>query len=133
MHIYHIWNSKYLPTLNNFYEIGILKFRGKKVLQFWSQDGDDDAAAGHDQKGNYLVYLGYRREDNSCPDGYVLDIYGYCRCNSWKHLRHLQLVVNNKAIEFTTWLKITLGCTDKLSNQGMEYFSKIFRPARQQK
>ncbi len=25
------------------------------------------------------VYLGHRREDNGCPEGQVLDIYGYCR------------------------------------------------------
>ena len=29
--------------------------------------------------GNKLVYLGYRKEDYYCPEGYVLDIYGYCR------------------------------------------------------
>ena len=32
-----------------------------------------------DQYGNKLVYLGYRKEDYFCPEGYVLDIYGYCR------------------------------------------------------
>ena len=29
--------------------------------------------------GNKLVYLGYRKEDHFCPEGWVLDIYGYCR------------------------------------------------------
>lgn len=32
-----------------------------------------------EEKGNLLVYLDYRKEDRSCPDGQVLDIYGYCR------------------------------------------------------
>ena len=32
-----------------------------------------------DEYGNKLVYLGYRKEDYFCPEGYVLDIYGYCR------------------------------------------------------
>ena len=32
-----------------------------------------------DQYGNKLVYYGYRKEDYYCPEGYVLDIYGYCR------------------------------------------------------
>ena len=32
-----------------------------------------------DEYGNKLVYYGYRKEDYFCPDGYVLDIYGYCR------------------------------------------------------
>lgn len=32
-----------------------------------------------DEYGNKLVYLGYRKEDYYCPEGYVLDIYGYCR------------------------------------------------------
>ncbi len=32
--------------------------------------------------GNYLVYLGHRREDNGCPEGQVQDIYGYCRSES---------------------------------------------------
>merc|ERR1719400_2090655 len=31
-----------------------------------------------DEYGNKLVYLGYRKEDYFCPEGYVLDIYGYC-------------------------------------------------------
>jgi hypothetical protein len=35
--------------------------------------------AKEEQKGNLLVYLDYRREDNSCPEGQVIDIYGYCR------------------------------------------------------
>ena len=29
--------------------------------------------------GNKLVHLGYRKEDYFCPEGQVLDIYGYCR------------------------------------------------------
>ena len=32
-----------------------------------------------DEYGNKLVYLGYRKEDYFCPEGQVLDIYGYCR------------------------------------------------------
>ena len=32
-----------------------------------------------DEYGNKLVYYGYRKEDYFCPEGYVLDIYGYCR------------------------------------------------------
>ena len=32
-----------------------------------------------EEKGNLLVHLDYRKEDRSCPDGQVLDIYGYCR------------------------------------------------------
>ena len=29
--------------------------------------------------GNLLPYLGYRKEDRACPQGWVMDIYGYCR------------------------------------------------------
>ena len=37
---------------------------------------------GDDQEyGNLLPYLGYREEDRSCPKGWVMDIYGYCRLN----------------------------------------------------
>ena len=37
---------------------------------------------GDDQEyGNLLPYLGYREEDRSCPEGWVMDIYGYCRLN----------------------------------------------------
>ncbi len=35
--------------------------------------------SGGGEYGNKLVYLGYRREDNGCPQGQVLDVYGYCR------------------------------------------------------
>ena len=31
--------------------------------------------------GNKLVHLGYRKEDYFCPEGQVLDVYGYCRYN----------------------------------------------------
>ena len=41
-----------------------------------------------DEYGNKLVYLGYRKEDYFCPEGYVLDIYGYCR--SVKKIQNIQ-------------------------------------------
>ncbi len=39
----------------------------------------EELGGEQEQKGNLLVYLDYRREDNSCPEGQVIDIYGYCR------------------------------------------------------
>jgi len=40
-----------------------------------------------DEYGNKLVYLGYRKEDYFCPEGYVLDIYGYCRAIFYEEKR----------------------------------------------
>ncbi|XP_040583367.1 uncharacterized protein [Lepeophtheirus salmonis] len=74
-------------------------------------DGDGDTTLASTQKpsefnpedpynpqngGNLLVHLGHRREDNSCPYGWVMDIYGYCRSifkeenrdwEWWEHIR----------------------------------------------
>ena len=38
-----------------------------------------DNAADEQEYGNLLPYLGYREEDRSCPEGWVMDVYGYCR------------------------------------------------------
>ena len=43
-------------------------------------EAGENANTGDDQEyGNLLHYLGYRKEDRSCPEGWVMDIYGYCR------------------------------------------------------
>ena len=35
---------------------------------------------GEGEYGNLLhPYLEYRKEDRECPEGWVMDIYGYCR------------------------------------------------------
>ncbi len=44
-----------------------------------SEESSEESNEGNEEYGNYLVHLGYRREDNGCPEGQVLDIYGYCR------------------------------------------------------
>jgi len=41
-------------------------------------EGSENTANGQEY-GNLLPYLGYREEDRSCPEGWVMDIYGYCR------------------------------------------------------
>ena len=50
-----------------------------------NQNGDGDnqnrEQSNGEEKGNLLHYLGYRKEDRSCPEGWVMDIYGYCRLN----------------------------------------------------
>lgn len=45
-------------------------------LEMTSEAADTDDSGEY---GNKLVYYGYRKEDYYCPEGYVLDIYGYCR------------------------------------------------------
>jgi len=40
---------------------------------------DNRSVGDEEEKGNLLHYLGYRKEDRSCPEGWVMDIYGYCR------------------------------------------------------
>ena len=41
---------------------------------------DNSNAADEGEYGNLIHYLGHRKEDRSCPEGWVMDIYGYCRC-----------------------------------------------------
>ena len=44
-----------------------------------SSSEEDTQGVDDEEKGNLLHYLGYRKEDRSCPEGWVMDIYGYCR------------------------------------------------------
>jgi len=32
-----------------------------------------------DKGGNLIHYLGHRKEDHQCPEGWLMDVYGYCR------------------------------------------------------
>ena len=43
-------------------------------------NGENSNAVEEGEYGNLIHYLGHRKEDRSCPEGWVMDIYGYCRC-----------------------------------------------------
>ena len=45
--------------------------------------------------GNKLVYLGYRKEDHFCPEGQVLDVYGYCREVYYLHIVWKLLILSS--------------------------------------
>ena len=42
--------------------------------------GNVESSNDEGEYGNLIHHLGYRKEDRSCPEGWVMDIYGYCRC-----------------------------------------------------
>lgn len=46
--------------------------------------GGSENTGNGQEYGNLLPYLEYREEDRSCPEGWVMDIYGYCRYKECK-------------------------------------------------
>jgi len=60
------------------------------------EDVVDDSECGEECR-NKLHYLGHPKEDDKCPEGWVIDIYGYCRqifhmerrdWDWWENIRH---------------------------------------------
>merc|ERR1711988_1004052 len=61
-----------------------------------AEDGEDSGDCGEECR-NKLHYYGYRKEDDRCPEGQVIDIWGYCRgifheerrdWRWWENIRH---------------------------------------------